>query len=1451
MMQRSAGNAQYIDFSSSISVKRISLRQRLVPLVLALLAALIVVPTLTLTPGTTIAKADDSDKDKIKKAFDDEKDKQKDFDEIASTGATSKTEGFTYAFARQFTLGYMNYAPNATVGEDYKRYSNRSGDDVYNCDVNPKLRGAKGGAPIKGSLLYHNCDVPNLVTEYVQDFAAMFLPQGPKAAARQTARLGDPSWGLSWHTPKKVDPKGSGAQKYTGLEIYGYNFRFTRYHGEWDYIKVQTAARALSNFGFMDNLRLGVGTAMEGVFTGVGSFAGNVMNDLSSSDILGAITCVFRCGGQAVNDAGAAAVNRIIDTSDTNVFASVGWYRPDFGSTVYGVKELSEAELSMLMQSNFLDQIQEEYKNQKREETPDDLAGYEDYDSFPAKGPVCEATFTRADGADTSEYKWGGASGFTVPGVGTVSGAGATGEMTSEGVCTSKVNAAKPEPVPFTKVSQTKKLAPGAAGANTAVCEATWRPSKAPTAPEKKTTTTFTGATADEALAKCDAWDGAKPAPLKWNVKQTYKEAESVDAWAERTGWRDIAGSYDIGIEKEVTEGGKGFAGFSKSQRDLWIGAFIKLWEDKWWGEANARAIYDNQAKTNADWLENTMYGKDDSGSALLAKFFKDQRNPNSAMARFVCNKNIKSGDKLIFLFKEDGTLNPDPACPDVVRSPIQGALFGSGYTAEQTQPAADLRRELFKPSFWDITNLNPAEGIRSAGMSVAAFTTRVSNIFLNASFSPILETIGIKGIIVTMVEGFRDSIFYPLTVLMAMLAGVSIFINTLKNRAYLKGITDVGVLCLVFIFGALLLAKPDRTVDWVDRAPAWVETVIVGSIFEVGGGGDNLCSAGTVSQPPLRGFDGASLNYNPAAGTRTLLCENWRAFALQPYVYGQWGTGYGNLDDSKMKNTNEGLVGTAAVPLGGGVKERNWALFQMDTMTSGTTTNYDPTTPTGGLNKDFYRIVDMQAHPDMPGVGKSDPRYLEMWAGDKGTARMAVAILGAVISTLGMIVVVTFSFAKISISLVSTLLLLFLPLMLLIGLHPTQGRQKLKGYFARIVALMFQRVALVTMLALMMRIITELVNAADNFIYYSVISLAVCVFFLTHRKEILELFSKGITNKYGSFSGGPFDTPLRAVYNALPTSIQNGIQDRIAYTKGMTEDMAGGFMAGGLKGAQIARLRSKDPRAALIAQGVDISKLSEEELNRAIEWQQNGTQAHTARRRKEIQRMRQGQLGAFRNIADASDAGKGASMKSSMKAIEDYANETGAVDRSLRTQEGYDYDGKLKAFIEDLSASDIRKITAASASSEDLRVIYEEDLRTDEEKDAQIAQTVADAQAGRVTQWDPVNGKVPTDEESRAGYQERVKKAEAKAKEDKERALRAIRKRQLKGATVERRAEKIDAAIDRALGKAVDEVLRDQNRQIDEQEIREEIRVETKKTIDKILKSDSSGDSRDEGGER
>jgi hypothetical protein len=263
--------------------------------------------------------------------------------ELQGNPTTTDRDSFAHLLRRVLFIDYINYTPDAS---SINGKTPPSGG--LNCNTN---------APGAGTLVYHNCDVPNITTEFMQDLVAMATGgQGAKGATVSRATVDVPIFGGSVNIPGgsvPVDPAARSV-KYTGLELFGYNLKLTRYSGEWDHIKVMTSARALSNFGFMDGVRLSVKATIDGIAAGLNVSISNASGKLASGDIFGAIGAAF---SGFLEGAASGAVNTILDTSDFNVFTSVAWYRTGIGSTLYGARELSQVELAALAKGQYLNLI--------------------------------------------------------------------------------------------------------------------------------------------------------------------------------------------------------------------------------------------------------------------------------------------------------------------------------------------------------------------------------------------------------------------------------------------------------------------------------------------------------------------------------------------------------------------------------------------------------------------------------------------------------------------------------------------------------------------------------------------------------------------------------------------------------------------------------------------------------------------------------------------------------------------------------------------------------------------------------------------------------------------------------------------------------------------------------------------------------------------------------------
>src|SRR5699024_7551141 len=124
-------------------------------------------------------------------------------------------------------------------------------------------------------------------------------------------------------------------EKYTALELYGYNLGWTTYNGEWDHFNVMTESRLLANYGVMDGLAMAVGTIWNSLSQGIAAGASAALDELTSGN---PVTAIFRAGwaffSTTVNETVKVGVRTVLDTSDWNVAYTGGWQRKNYGNTL-------------------------------------------------------------------------------------------------------------------------------------------------------------------------------------------------------------------------------------------------------------------------------------------------------------------------------------------------------------------------------------------------------------------------------------------------------------------------------------------------------------------------------------------------------------------------------------------------------------------------------------------------------------------------------------------------------------------------------------------------------------------------------------------------------------------------------------------------------------------------------------------------------------------------------------------------------------------------------------------------------------------------------------------------------------------------------------------------------------------------------------------------------------
>jgi len=1004
---------------------------------------------------------------KLKQAMEDsgfDPDSQSDFEKWGSqVRAPKDRNSFDYLFYRLFVPQYINSTPNAVSTTNSGRTS-----------------GCAAPQNGKGTIVYHNCDVPNISGEIVQDIVRFIVPSGAYNATQESAKatFGLPSGILPGNGQVPVS-EGARSYKYTGLELYGYNLKYSAYLGEWDYIKVFTKARAMSNFGVFDNLKLGGKAVIDGAVGAVGNSVEGWNSGFDSGGLAGAIGGFF----SGFFEGGAtASVNTIMDTSDLNVFEQQAWYRPDFGATTYGARSMNSAELSA-ESLRWMNSMMNYYQPNKGV-IPED---------FPSKTPPAKpleaisscAVISNASGAMKA---WGQKS--TAPGV-------------TEAECRAEGDRLK--------ASIQSDLNDAATGGEE---------------PQQ-----LTGAS------------------YKWDAEGTQAQ-ESIASWSQKnSGFISSMSKYGWSCSLPSEGSLQGRA----PGIDAWYSCFSSSYDANYTKTLNEEKVKENNKYTDS------IFGK---FSGLFAGFYAalhQDGNFNAAYNRFVCQdtrtgKDIMDGARNARVYNSDGTLTGKCGA---IRAPIQDGLYGNGYTAGQNSAAQDTRRAAFSP----LESLATALGNTAANMSlkVSVVVTQLSNTVLGLAFTPVLDALGIRDVVTSLVTSFRDSMFMPLAVLIIALGAVSILIRAIRSGAYASAFGSFLYIVAAFLLGVIILAKPAATLKAIDEAPVLIENTVLTAMFSSSGSADELCTAtgsssgvgtGGKQIDNTRGFD-------PNASTRMLMCENWRSFVFTPWVFGQWGTGYENLyakgyapeGAKELTNTNGKLVGNAGVNFGGGNVIHNWATYQLATTSVGTSTTADPSRPTGVVNKNFYRIVDAQMGPN--GGKGTDATYAQSWSKFSGDTA-AATIFGPVAAVMGAVVVIGYTLAKLELVFVTIFLLVILPIMLLIGIHPTFGRQKLKAYAGTLVGLMIQRVLLTVLMGLLFKFLFSIAASGASYLVVAIVSIIVAGLFIGYRKELLGLVQRSMDAAAGSFAGGALYNARGQIAQRIPVGLRNYASLRKEEARGM-----------------------------------------------------------------------------------------------------------------------------------------------------------------------------------------------------------------------------------------------------------------------------------------------------------
>lgn len=523
--------------------------------------------------------------------------------------------------------------------------------------------------------------------------------------------------------------------------------------------------------------------------------------------------------------------------------------------------------------------------------------------------------------------------------------------------------------------------------------------------------------------------------------------------------------------------------------------------------------------------------------------------DPKQGISRYACmnpdGSIMRDSDGFVeYLYKKNNSgtteyLN-EKCAP--ARPPIGGGLFGHGWNHSKIDDTRHISNVTGSP-------LSPSHIGKnifiSTITSINSFIAKVTNVILELSFSPLLERLGVNEMIAKLIEGFRDTVFFPLATLLASVGALLLFLQLLRSGSALQLLGSIAITFVIFIAGATFLLHPNATLKLVDEVPSKLDKIIANVIL-VDDDGTSYCSTGSASD-----------------GIRSAQCNVWGAMVFEPWTHLQFGTGYDNLyakghappGSGEMKNKNEDLVGDARVNMGGGHVVHNWALYQLDKTKAGTINAKAPKEFLGVVDKDMYRLVDLQAGPD--NAAKSDPRYFKTWTGENRSG--FIAVLTLIQAILMAFAIGALGIAKIEASFMFSITLLFLPFMLLYALIPS-GRQKLGGYVGNLISLLLRRLLITVMLAVMLKTINLGYSKADSLETGALMAIFISMAFIMYRKELLDLVTVNSSGK--GIIGGDIQQLRDGVRDIIPDNIKQWTNIAKANVRGTVAGFAGSAAA-------------------------------------------------------------------------------------------------------------------------------------------------------------------------------------------------------------------------------------------------------------------------------------------------
>lgn len=330
------------------------------------------------------------------------------------------------------------------------------------------------------------------------------------------------------------------------------------------------------------------------------------------------------------------------------------------------------------------------------------------------------------------------------------------------------------------------------------------------------------------------------------------------------------------------------------------------------------------------------------------------------------------------------------------------------------------------------------------------------------------------------------------------------------------------------------------------------------------------------------------------ALDARMATCKMWKAFVLEPWATGQFGMNFESLQSKEADTLKQSDLITQtsnpekldywssiSVSMKGASTRSlcssneyvyyNIALYQLDLMSDihdcggSSTTQYHSNAKINSnqmVYQDWKYLIDLEtsAKNDTGDGATNVSHSFWEWNGDNIMTRLSLAISAVAAAIMASTIIIPSSISAIVYLFTGTLLTVFAPMFMLMGIHPTTGKKMFLGWLELELGAVLKYLFMILWVSVVVEIYGAILGATTNLAMSLIFIVAMTVTLKTYQKELLNIF-------------GNVDLGGKKLSNALGDKFSGAMHKVDNLAKATAGGAAAGFING--EGGFGSRLRS------------------------------------------------------------------------------------------------------------------------------------------------------------------------------------------------------------------------------------------------------------------------------------